>query len=88
MDFFSKNPKLSLEKMLVFGALGLYVFKYVQLKKQGQLSGEPDMLLKIDKRKMFDIAGKRFKLSEAQRNVLEGVYDHMVGNQNEIEEDV
>lgn len=81
---FSKNPKLSVEKMLVFGALGLYVFKHIQLQRSGQLSGEPDLLLKIDKQKLFDHASKMMNMNPAQRTLLEGLYDHMMQKKEDV----
>jgi hypothetical protein len=82
---FSKNPKLSLEKMLVFGAIGLYVAKHIKLKKEGQLAGEPDLMLKIDKKKMFDMAQKHLKLNPAIRQTMEGLYDTMLTEKDENE---
>lgn len=78
---FSTNPKLSLEKFLVFGAVGLYVMKYINLKSQGELNGEPDLLVKIDKQKMFDLAQRQFKLNPAQRMMMEGIYDSLISQQ-------
>lgn len=84
MNIFSKNPKLSLEKFLVMGAVGLYVLKHIQLKRSGELAGEPDLLLKIDKEKMFEAAKKKFKLSDLQAATLEGVYDSMTSKKEEL----
>jgi hypothetical protein len=83
-NMLSKNPKLSVEKMLVFGALGLYVYKYVMLKKQGQLSGDPELAVKIDKQKMFDMAEKQFKLNPFMRQAMEGLYDTMMAEKEEV----
>lgn len=72
---FSKDPKLSFQKLLVFGAVGYYIYTHIRLKRQGALSGEPDLLVSIDKKKMFDLAEKRFSLNPLHRSMLEGVYD-------------
>lgn len=74
----SKNPKLTAERLLIFGAIGIYLLKYVNLKKQGQLAGEPDLAIKIDKQKMFDMAAKHFNINPAQRQVMEGIYDSLM----------
>jgi len=37
MNWLSKNPKLSTEKFLVFGALAIYLFRHTMLQKKGQL---------------------------------------------------
>lgn len=74
----SNNPKLSAEKLLIFGALGLYLFKYIQLQRQGQLAGDPDLMLKIDKKKMFDAAAKQFNINPLVRTAMEGIYDTML----------
>ena len=84
LNFLSKNPKLSLEKFLVFGAVGLYIFKYIKLQQKGQLSGEPAMLLKIDKKKMFDMAEKKFKIDPFVRQAMEGVYDNMMKEESDV----
>lgn len=76
--FFSNDPKLCVEKLLVFGALGLYIYKHIMLKKSGELAGEPDFMLKVDKDKIFDYASKRFSMNPAQRAVLENIYDHLM----------
>lgn len=76
--FLSKNPKLAMERMLVFGALGIYLLSHIKLQKQGQLAGEPDLLLKINKKKLFDSASKLFKMTPTQRTALEGLYEHFM----------
>lgn len=80
----SKNPKLSLEKALIFSAIGLYVYKYAMLKKQGELAGEPDLMVKIDKQKMFDLAEKKLNLNPIARQAMEGLYDAMTTAKEEI----
>jgi len=80
----SKNPKLAAERLLIFGALGIYLYRYMKLKKEGQLAGEPDLAVKIDKQKMFDMAAKQFNIREPQRQVLEGLYDSMMKDENEV----
>lgn len=83
MNIFSKNPKLSLEKMLVFGALGLYVYRHLQLQRKGELKGEPDLMLRIDKQKVVETASKHLKLSGAQKAVLGGLVDTVLGGEDE-----
>lgn len=78
MNWLSKNPKLSTEKLLVFGALGIYLVRHMMLQKSGQLGNEPPLMLKIDKSKLFEVAKRRFNLSEAQATTLEGLYDHFM----------
>ncbi len=82
---FSKNPKLTVERMLVLGALGLYVAKHIRLKKQGELAGEPDLLVKVDKKKMFDLAQKHLNLNPAIRQTMEGLYETMMSEKDEDE---
>lgn len=79
----SNDPKLSLEKMLIFGALGLYLYKYIMLQKAGQLSGDPDLLVKIDKKKMFDAASKQFKINPVVRTAMEGIFDTMMSGDSD-----
>jgi len=84
MNWLSKNPKLSTEKFLVFGALAIYLFRHTMLQKKGQLGNEPPLLLKIDKSKVFEVAKRRFNLSDAQTNALEGIYDHFMDKGNKV----
>lgn len=76
--FLSNNPNLRLQKFLVFGALGLYIIQQLRLQAKGQLAGDNSLLVKIDKKKIFDVAAKRFNMNTAQRTMLEGVYDHLM----------
>jgi len=39
------------------------------------------LLLKVDKRKVFDAAAKHFSMNGAQRTMLEGVYDHLMSEE-------
>lgn len=73
----SKNPKLSMERLLIFGAVGLYLYKYLSLQKKGELAGEPDLLVKVDKQKMFDMAQKKLRLNPMQRMAMEGIYSSL-----------
>lgn len=75
--FLSKNPQLSIQRLLVFGAVGYYIYSHVKLKQKGQLGNEPDLMVNIDKKKMFDMAEKRFQLNPMHRSMLEGLYDQM-----------
>jgi len=42
------------------------------------------LLLKIDKSKVFEVAKRRFNLSDAQTNALEGIYDHFMDKGNKV----
>jgi len=81
---FSSDKQLQFEKLLVFGALGLYLFKHIKLQREGKLGeNEPDLLLKIDRKKMFDAAEKHFSMNPAQRMMMEGVFTNLFKNEDE-----
>lgn len=74
----SKNPALSFERMLVYAALGFYLFQQIKLQKQGALSGEDHWMVKIDKEKMFNMASKKFNLNPIHRGIFEQIFTQMV----------
>lgn len=70
----SKNPALSMERLLVYAALGYYLYRQIQLQKQGTLSGEDEWMVKIDKEKMFKMAADKFKLNPLHRGIMEQMF--------------
>jgi hypothetical protein len=80
---FSNSPDLKLQKLLVFGALGLYLIQQLRLQAKGQLAGDDSLLLKIDKKNIFDSAAKRFNMNKIQRSLLEGVYDELMKDKDD-----
>lgn len=77
----SKNPALSFERLLVYSALGYYVYRQMTLQKQGTLSGEDEWMVKIDKEKMFKTVEKKFGLNPIHRGILEQMYATLVEKQ-------
>lgn len=71
----SKNPALSMERLLVYAALGWYLFRQVQLQKSGALAGDDGWMVKIDKEKMFDVASKKFGLNPVHRGIMEQMFE-------------
>ncbi|GEM_PF-4465488 len=74
----SKHPALSVERLLVFTALGYYLYRQVQLQKSGTLAGEDSWMVKVDKEKMFDMAASKFKLNPMQRGMMEQMFKHVM----------
>ena len=79
---FSKNPALSFERLLVYSALGYYLYRQIQLQKggSGALGGEDEWMVKVDKEKMFKMAADKFKLNPFQRGIMEQMFEHMKGD--------
>lgn len=75
----SKNPALSFERLLVYSALGYYLFRQIQLQKKGTLAGDDSWMVKVDKQKLFDMAEKKFKLNPMQRGIMEQMFNHIGG---------
>ena len=71
----SNDPKLKLERLLVFSALGVYLLRHFQLQNAGQLGSTDNLMVNVDKKKVFDLAERQFKMNPVQRQALEGLYD-------------
>jgi len=76
----SKHPALSVERLLVFTALGYYLYRQVQLQKSGTLAGEDSWMVKVDKEKMFDMAASKFKLNPFQRTMMEQAFGKIMAS--------
>ena len=78
------SKPLEFEKILVMAALGYYGLRQMQLRNSGTMAGaEKDWMLSIDKKKMFDLAEKKFKLNPIQRTMMEGIYDSLIKKESD-----
>jgi len=73
----SKNPALSTEKLLVYAALGYYLFRQIAAQKAGTLAGD-EWMVKVDKEKMFGMAQKHFNLNPMSRGIMEQMFDNLM----------
>lgn len=73
-----------MERLIVYGALGYYVYQHMKLKKDGKLPEEDSWVLKLDKEKVLKVVKNQFGLNEFQTEMLSGFFDNLTnGVKNE-----
>jgi hypothetical protein len=73
----SKNPALSTEKLLVYAALGFYLYRQIMAQKEGTLSGD-EWMVKVDKEKVLGMAQKHFNLNPIHRGIMEQMFEGLM----------
>lgn len=74
----SKHPALSLQRLLVYSALGYYLYSQIKLQKDGAMAGEDEWMVKIDKEKVMKMAAEKFKLNPMQKGMMEQAFQHFM----------
>lgn len=77
-----KSDALSFEKVLVYAALGYYLYRQVNVQKNGSLGGN-DWMVKIDKEKMFKMAEKKFNLNPIHRGIMERLFNSVLKGEDQ-----